>query len=166
MNVQIAKAARTVVPVLQVWGARALRPALALPAGLVGLALGLTGQARPAIRLQTWASGLPGWTGPRAAARTVLGLPLDIAAFVLGAYSVFNTVRNLGYPIWYGDTDYHQAWGGPTMTGVWLVHAFGWLACLYVIGWILRGLGRGQHAIARRVAGAGAGAGAGAAAGA
>ncbi|MGW5402091.1 hypothetical protein [Streptomyces sp. NPDC003952] len=156
MTIQMTQAARTVFPSLRVWGARAVRPALALPVGLAGLVLGLTGQGGRAARLQAWASGLPGWTGPRVAARTVLGLPLDIAAFVLGAYSVFNTVRNLGYPIWYGDTDYHQAWGGPTLTGVWLVHAFGWLACLYVIGWILRGLGRGQHAIARRVVGAGA----------
>ncbi|MFF3217167.1 hypothetical protein ACFYYB_41935 [Streptomyces sp. NPDC002886] len=151
MSDQIAKAPRTVVPALRVWGAQATRPVLALPAGLAGLALGLTGQGRRAARLQTRASGVPGWTLPRTAARTLLGLPLDIAALVLGAYAVFNTVRNLGYPLWYGDTDYHQAWGGPTLTGVWLVHAFGWLACLYAIGWILRAIGRGQQAITRRV---------------
>ncbi|MFF1411414.1 hypothetical protein ACFVX6_16760 [Streptomyces sp. NPDC058289] len=124
------------------------------PRGSSASPLGLTGQGWRAARLQARASGVPGWTVPRIASRTLLGLPLDIAAFVLGAYSVFNTVRNLGYPIWYGDTDYHQAWGGPTLTGVWLVHAFGSLACLCVIGWILRGIGRGQQSITRRVAGA------------
>lgn len=156
MSDQIAKAPHAVVPALRAWGVRAVRPALALPVGLASLVLGLTGQGRRAARLQAWTSGVPGWTLPRTAARTLLGLPLDIAAFVLGAYSVFNTVRNLGYPIWYGDTDYSQAWGGPTLTGVWLVHAFGWLACLYLIGWILRGIGHGQQAITRRIVGAAA----------
>lgn len=95
MSDQIAKAARTVVPALRVGCARAVPPVLALPAGLVGLLLGPTGQGRRATRLQVRASRVPGWTGPRIASRTLLGLPLDIAAFVLGAYSVFNTVRNL-----------------------------------------------------------------------
>ncbi|MBT2449850.1 hypothetical protein J7F03_22800 [Streptomyces sp. ISL-43] len=141
----------TLVPALRTWGARAARTALALPVGLASVALTGVGQGRRADRLQTWASGAPGWTAPRVTARILLGLPLDLAALVLGAYSVFNTVRNLGYPIWYGATDYHQAWGGPTLAGVWLVHALGWLACLYVIGWILKAMARAQHAIASRV---------------
>ena len=86
-------------------------------------------------------------------ARTVLGLPLDLAAFVVLGYALFNSVRNLGYPLWYLDTDYHQAWGGPTMAGVWTVHALGWLLCLAVLlHWPVRWLARGQRALDRRLA--------------
>ncbi|MGW6389487.1 hypothetical protein ACWFR1_03060 [Streptomyces sp. NPDC055103] len=98
------------------------------------------------------AGGFGGWTGGRVLSRAALGLPLDTAAFVLVGYALFNTVRNLGYPIWYLDTDYHQAWGGPTMAGVWAVHAFGWLLCLAVLlHWPVRWLARGQAALDRRV---------------
>ncbi|MEU7073494.1 hypothetical protein [Streptomyces narbonensis] len=96
--------------------------------------------------------GTDGWTGGRMLGRAVLGLPLDAAAFALVGYALFNTVRNLGYPIWYLDTDYHQAWGGPTMAGVWTVHAFGWLLCLAVLlYWPVRWLARGQAALDRRL---------------
>ncbi|MFE2285072.1 hypothetical protein ACFXDJ_12965 [Streptomyces sp. NPDC059443] len=152
MSVQNMNVAGTIAPALRTWSTRAARTAMALPVGVACVGLALIGQGQRADRLQTRVSGVAGWTGPRVAARTLLGLPLDLAALALVAYSLFNTVRNLGYPIWYGDTDYHQAWGGPTLTGVWLVHALGWLACLYAIGWILRGIAGAQHALTRRIA--------------
>ncbi|GAA3016187.1 hypothetical protein GCM10020229_74600 [Kitasatospora albolonga] len=111
----------------------ALRAGLALPTGLLRTARAGRGAGRPL-------------------ARSVLGLPLDLTALVLVAYAVFNTVRNFGYPLWYGDTDYHQAWGGPTMAGVWAVHALGWAACLYVLArWPLRWIRRGQRALDSRL---------------
>ncbi|KQX10620.1 hypothetical protein ASC82_23460 [Streptomyces sp. Root431] len=134
-------------------GARAF---LALPCGLAAAALTLTGQrdraARLRARLTDDGSGAGGWTGGRMLGRTVLGLPLDAAAFALVGYALFNSVRNFGYPIWYLDTDYHQAWGGPTMAGVWTVHAAGWLLCLAVLlHWPVRWLARGQRSLDRRL---------------
>ncbi|WP_370414251.1 hypothetical protein [Streptomyces fradiae] len=132
----------------------AARAFLALPVGLAATVLVLVGQPTRAARLRSrLAPAGPGrWTGPRVLARTVLGLPLDLAAFVLLAYAAFNTVRNLGYPLWYADTDYHQAWGGPTLAGVWAVHSLGWLLCLAVLlHWPVRWLDRGQAAVSRRV---------------
>ncbi|MFI8518781.1 hypothetical protein ACIGEZ_13285 [Streptomyces sp. NPDC085481] len=130
----------------------AARAFLALPAGLAAVVLTLTGQPGRAARLQARITGTHGWTGGRVLGRAVLGLPLDAAAFVLVGYALFNSVRNFGYPVWYLDTDYHQAWGGPTMAGVWAVHAGGWLVCLAVLlHWPVRWLARGQQALARRV---------------
>ena len=144
----------------------AARAFLALPCGVAAVALTLTGQRARAARLRARLSGATsgngsengagGWTGGRGLGRAALGLPLDAAAFALVGYALFNTVRNLGYPIWYLDTDYHQAWGGPTMAGVWAVHAFGWLLCLAVLlHWPVRWLARGQAALDRRVTRAG-----------
>ncbi|MFE2523351.1 hypothetical protein ACFXEL_03875 [Streptomyces sp. NPDC059382] len=127
---------------------------LALPVGLAGVLLVLVGQPGRAARVQGWMSGGAGWTGKRVLGRAVLGLPLDMAALALIGYSLFNSVRNFGYPLWYYDTDYHQAWGGPTMAGVWTVHAVGWLLCLAVLlYWPVRWLARGQKAVERRVTG-------------
>ncbi|MFB7585961.1 hypothetical protein [Streptomyces sp. NPDC056169] len=147
----------------------AARAFLALPCGLAAVALTLTGQRDQAARLRNRlthdgtggmtgaGTGADGWTGSRVLGRAVLGLPLDAAAFALVGYALFNTVRNLGYPIWYLDTDYHQAWGGPTMAGVWSVHAAGWLLCLAVLlHWPVRWLARGQSALDRRTARTGA----------
>lgn len=132
----------------------AARAFLALPAGLAAVALTLTGRSGRAARLQARTSGVGGWTGGRVLGRAVLGLPLDAAAFVLVGYALFNSVRNFGYPLWYLDTDYHQAWGGPSMAGVWAVHAGGWLLCLAVLlHWPVRWLARGQQRVARRVTG-------------
>ncbi|CAM5644107.1 hypothetical protein [Streptomyces narbonensis] len=136
------------------------RAFLALPVGLAAVVLTLTGQRDRAARLRnrvahdgtrgTTATG--GLAGGRVLGRAVLGLPLDAAAFALVGYALFNSVRNLGYPIWYLDTDYHQAWGGPTMAGVWTVHALGWLLCLAVLlHWPVRWLARGQAALDRRL---------------
>ncbi|MFC9324716.1 hypothetical protein [Kitasatospora sp. NPDC057015] len=131
---------------------RATRVLLTLPAALAALALAAAGQGRRAARLQARASGVEGWTGPRVLARTLLGLPLDLAGLALTAYAAFNTVRNLGYPLWYAGTDYHQAWGGPTMAGVWAVHAIGWLLCLAVLlHWPVRGIAAGQRSLDRRL---------------
>ncbi|MFI5530004.1 hypothetical protein ACIA8O_15820 [Kitasatospora sp. NPDC051853] len=106
--------------------ADALRAGAALPVGLLAVFRAKPGAGRAVVRI-------------------VVGLPLDLAAFVLCAYAAFNTVRNVGYPLWYLDTDYHQAWGGPTMAGVWAVHALGWAACLYVLArWPMRWIRRGQ----------------------
>ncbi|MCX4982624.1 hypothetical protein [Streptomyces sp. NBC_00572] len=143
------------------------RAFLALPVGLAAVALALTGQPGRAARVRArltdgdgegdGGEGVKGgWTGGRVLGRAVLGLPLDTAAFVLVGYALFNSVRNFGYPIWYLDTDYHQAWGGPTMAGVWAVHAGGWLLVLAVLlHWPVRWLARGQRALDRRI-GAGA----------
>ncbi|WP_225801129.1 hypothetical protein [Streptomyces sp. NK15101] len=135
----------------------AARAFLALPAGLAAVVLTLAGQPGRAARLRARLTGGDGpaaaWTGGRVLGRTVLGLPLDAAAFVLVGYALFNSVRNFGYPIWYLDTDYHQAWGGPTMAGVWAVHAGGWLLCLAVLlRWPVRSLAAGQRALDRRLA--------------
>lgn len=152
---------------------------LALPAGLAATALTLTGHPTRAARLRARltdpeagrtgtggehgtetggrtvgepGTGTRGWTGGRTLARTVLGLPLDLLAFVVLGYAIFNSVRNFGYPIWYLHTDYHQAWGGPTMAGVWTVHAGGWLLCLAVLlHWPVRWLAKGQRALDRRL---------------
>ncbi|MCX5192431.1 hypothetical protein OOK31_00765 [Streptomyces sp. NBC_00249] len=130
----------------------ATRAFLALPGGLVAVLLTLTGQSGRAARLQGRIAGGPGWTGGRVLGRAVLGLPLDVAAFALVGYALFNSVRNFAYPVWYLDTDYHQAWGGPTMAGVWAVHAGGWLLCLAVLlHWPVRWLAKGQQAVGRRV---------------
>ncbi|MFI1718985.1 hypothetical protein [Streptomyces litmocidini] len=124
----------------------------ALPVGLAAVALTLTGQPGRAARLRARLTGGAGWTGGRVLGRAVLGLPLDAAAFVLIGYALFNSVRNFGYPIWYLDTDYHQAWGGPTMAGVWAVHGLGWLLCLAVLlHWPVRWLAGGQRALDRRL---------------
>ncbi|MEV8322411.1 hypothetical protein ACFV84_15490 [Kitasatospora sp. NPDC059811] len=132
----------------------AARAFLALPAGVVGAALVLAGRPGRAARWQAWVSGGRGWTGGRVLGRAALGLPLDAAAFLLVGYSLFNSVRNFGYPVWYLDTDYHQAWGGPTMAGVWAVHAAGWGLCLYVLlRWPVGWLARGQRALGERLLG-------------
>ncbi|MFF0478277.1 hypothetical protein [Streptomyces sp. NPDC004284] len=133
----------------------AARAFLALPVGLVAVALTLTGRPARAARLQARCAGGRGWTGGRVLGRALLGLPLDTTAFVLVGYALFNSVRNFGYPLWYLDADYHQAWGGPTMAGVWTVHATGWLLCLaLLLHWPVRWLYRGQQALNRRVTGA------------
>ncbi|MFD7644066.1 hypothetical protein ACFV4P_25825 [Kitasatospora sp. NPDC059795] len=132
--------------------APAVRSALALPADLAGAALLLAGQPTRAARLhaRTWGPGH--WTPGRRLARTVLGLPLDALALLLVGYAAFNSVRNFGYPIWYLGTDYHQAWGGPTMAGVWAVHAAGWALCLYVLlRWPVRRLAHAQQSLAARL---------------
>ncbi|MFJ2190660.1 hypothetical protein ACIOJE_22460 [Kitasatospora sp. NPDC087861] len=132
--------------------ATAARALLALPTGAVGAALVVAGQPGRASRWQARVSGGRGWTGGRVLGRAVLGLPLDAAAFLLVGYALFNSVRNFGYPLWYLGTDYHHAWGGPTMAGVWAVHAAGWGLCLYLLlRWPVRWLARGQQALAERL---------------
>ncbi|MFC5641997.1 hypothetical protein ACFPZF_11625 [Kitasatospora cinereorecta] len=122
---------------------------LALPAGPVAAGLALTGRPERAARL--W--GGRAWTGPRALARVVLGLPLDVPAFLLLGFALVNSVRNLGYPLWYAGTDYHDAWGGPTMAGIWAVHAGGWALCLYVLlRWPVAWLAAAQRALGARLA--------------
>ncbi|MET8542853.1 hypothetical protein ABZW03_19685 [Kitasatospora sp. NPDC004799] len=130
----------------------AVRSGLALPVGAVAAALVLAGQPGRAARWQARVSGGRGWTGGRVLARAVLGLPLDALALLLVGYALFSSVRNFGYPVWYLGTDYHQAWGGPTMAGVWAVHATGWGLCLLVLlRWPLRWIARGQRALTVRL---------------
>ncbi|MFD7974276.1 hypothetical protein [Streptomyces sp. NPDC059071] len=134
----------------------AARAFVALPAGVAAAALALVGRPSSAARLRTRLTGRTGWTGGRTLSRTALGLPLDLTAFALIGYALFNSVRNFGYPLWYFDTDYHNAWGGPTMAGVWTVHALGWLVCLAVLlHWPVRWLAKGQRALDRRLTPAG-----------
>lgn len=135
----------------------AARAFLALPVGLVTTALTLVGRPAHAARLRARVLGAEGaaggWTAGRLLTRTLLGGPLDAAVFALLAYALFNSARNFAYPLWYFDTDYHQAWGGPTMAGVWTVHATGWLLCLaLLLHWPVRWLARGQRALDRRLA--------------
>ncbi|GAB7181859.1 hypothetical protein ATKI12_1690 [Kitasatospora sp. Ki12] len=130
----------------------AVRAGLALPAAAVGAVLVLAGRPGRAARWQARVSGGRGWTGGRVLARAGLGLPLDALALLVTGYALFNSVRNFGYPLWYLGTDYHQAWGGPTMAGVWAVHATGWALCLFLLlRWPVRWIARGQRALTVRL---------------
>ncbi|MFE0736703.1 hypothetical protein [Streptomyces sp. NPDC058855] len=133
----------------------AARAFLALPGGLAAAVLTLAGRPAGAARLRGRLGGGPGggaWTSGRVLSRTILGLPLDAAAFALLGYALFNSARNFAYPLWYGDTDYHQAWGGPTLAGVWAVHALGWLLCLAVLlHWPVRWTATAQATLDRRL---------------
>ncbi|MFE3204568.1 hypothetical protein [Embleya sp. NPDC059237] len=142
---------------------------LALPLGLIGIVLTLGGSSSRAARLQLAAARrfLDPHTGggrhrgavtDRGAApgavrvlrHAVLDTALGVPMLILAAYAYGNTIRNLTYPIWYGDTDYHDAWGGPSLAGVWAVHAIGGLAFLAVCLCLIQGLTTLRAAGARR----------------
>jgi hypothetical protein len=84
--------------------------------------------------------------------RRLLTLPVNVVAFALSVMILGNTARNLTYGIWYGPSDYHEAWGGPTLAGAWAVHAAGGLLFLYVGLWIIRGVSRLQQRLIRPAA--------------
>jgi hypothetical protein len=103
---------------------RALRALGLLPVSLASIV------AAPCGRLR-WAAGVHArLTGRRAAppsgrtlAASVLGVPLGLAAWVVGLLVGPNTVRNvLLYGLTDGDGTEH-AWGGPSLAGAWAVHA-------------------------------------------
>ncbi|GCE01906.1 hypothetical protein [Embleya hyalina] len=142
---------------------------LALPLGLIGIVLTLGGRSSRAGRLQlaaarrflaprTGGDHHIGATNDRAAApgavrilrHAILDTALGVPTLVLAAYAYGNTIRNLTYPIWYGHTDYHDAWGGPTLAGVWAVHTIGALAFFAVCLCLIQGLTNLRAAGARR----------------
>ncbi|OPC80100.1 hypothetical protein B4N89_03265 [Embleya scabrispora] len=143
---------------------------LALPLGLIGIVLTLGGRSSRAARLQlaaarrfldphTGGEHHSGATTDRGAAvpgavrvlrHAVLDTALGVPMPALAAYAYGNTIRNLTYPIWYGDSDYHDAWGGPSLAGVWAVHAVGGLAFFAVCLCLIQGLTNLRAAGARR----------------
>ncbi|MEU0938842.1 hypothetical protein [Embleya sp. NPDC005971] len=141
---------------------RSVYALIALPLGLLSIGLVLTGRSSRAARLRLTAARRFLDSGPADAtagagpgALRVLGhsLPdaaLGIPTLILAGYAYGNTLRNLTYPIWYGDTDYHHAWGGPTLAGVWAVHAIGGLAFLAVCLCLIKALTDVQAGLARR----------------
>ncbi|MCX5532710.1 hypothetical protein OG785_19375 [Streptomyces sp. NBC_00006] len=123
---------------------------LALPVGVLCVPLALVGG--PAGRVQRGLArrllGLqiaePAHTGPRALAHAVISLPLNLIAAVLTGYGWSTVPLNFGWPlrplISLGDADPTHAWGGPTLAGVWGLHALGGLGFLLLMPWIGRGL--------------------------
>lgn len=81
--------------------------------------------------------------------RRRLTLPINVVAFALSVFILGNTARNLTYGVWYGPSDYHEAWGGPTLAGAWAVHAIGGLLFLYAGLWLIRGVSRLQQRLIR-----------------
>jgi hypothetical protein len=70
--------------------------------------------------------------------RRLLGLPLVPPLLALCGYGWLN----IGYPIrlLLGDSDYHDAWAGPTYGGVWAFHALlGGVPMVFALPWLLRG---------------------------
>ncbi|MYV96716.1 hypothetical protein [Streptomyces sp. SID3343] len=144
----------------EVWQ-RSAYATLALPLALASIVLTLCGRSSRAHRLQCAAayrflgvSPLGAEQRPTPAGRVLLHSATSVApgvpALILVGYAYGNTIRNLTYPIWYGDTDYQQAWGGPTMAGVWSVHAIGGLAFFAVCLCLVKMLTNVQAALARR----------------
>ncbi|WP_439677532.1 hypothetical protein [Embleya sp. MST-111070] len=142
---------------------------LALPLGLIGIASTLGGRSSRVARLQLAAARRfldphtgdgrhSGATTDRGASpcavrvlrHAVLDTALGVPMLVLAGYAYGNTIRNLTYPIRYGDTDYHDAWGGPSLAGVWAVHAIGGLAFFAVCLCLIQGLTHLRAAGARR----------------
>lgn len=146
-------------------GRRSLYALIALPLGLLSIGLVLAGRPARAARLRlaaarrfldTESDERTGRTGPgtlRVLRDGVLDTALGIPTLVLAGYAYGNTLRNLTYPIWYGDTDYHDAWGGPTLAGVWAVHAIGGLAFFAVCLCLIKALTDVQATVARRTFG-------------
>jgi hypothetical protein len=67
-------------------------------------------------------------TAGRVVAHALLSLPLNLVSLVLTAYLWSLVPVNIAYPLRPGVTSpdsYHHAWGGPTLVGVWAVHAAG-----------------------------------------
>jgi hypothetical protein len=141
--------------------------AIALPLALASIALTLCGRSSRAERLQraaahrflagrtpaggsTPAAGTRPTPARRVLLHGVLSVPLAVPTLVVVGYAYGNTIRNLSYPVWYGDTDYHQAWGGPTMAGVWSVHAVGGLAFFAVCLCLCKVLTNAHAALVRR----------------
>jgi len=130
-------------------GLRFVYALLALPVGLAGVLLVAAGRADRAggllgevARRFGGARTVPGRADPvwRVGTRGLATAALGVPSLVLAGYGLGNTLRNLTYPLWYADTDYHQAWGGPTLAGVWAVHAVGGLAFLAVCVCLIDGL--------------------------
>ncbi|MFI6986265.1 hypothetical protein ACIBSV_47965 [Embleya sp. NPDC050154] len=146
-------------------GRRSMYALIALPLGLLSIGLVLGGRPARAARVRLAAArrfldtksdettGRPG-PGPLRVLRDgVLDAALGIPTLILAGYAYGNTLRNLTYPIWYGDTDYHDAWGGPTLAGVWTVHAIGGLAFFAVCLCLIKALTDVPATVARRTFG-------------
>ncbi|MFI6584079.1 hypothetical protein [Embleya sp. NPDC050493] len=138
---------------------------IALPLGLLSIGLVLTGRSSRAARLRLAAArrfldpGLgvaAGRNAPgalRVLRYALLDTALGIPTLLLAGYAYGNTLRNLTYPIWYGSTDYSDAWGGPTLAGVWAVHSIGGLAFFAVCLCLIKVLTDVQARPARRAFG-------------
>jgi len=137
---------------------------LSLPAGIASLLLTLIGAHPAAARLQRglahrWlhrslAAPQGGDRWGRVVTQALLTLMLGVLCWLLVALAGPNTVRNvLLYPITDGD-EAARAWGGPTLAGVWAVHAALALLVLPVALWLLRGLTGLQGWLAARLLGA------------
>jgi hypothetical protein len=123
---------------------------LSLPAGVACLLMGLVGAHNRAARLQV---GLAeGWLhlplGPspgggyrwgRVITQALLTSVIGLLCWLLVALAGPNTVRNLLYGVFDGDS-YAGSWGGPTLAGAWAVHAALALVILPLELWMIRGL--------------------------
>ncbi|MET7302042.1 hypothetical protein [Embleya sp. NPDC005575] len=135
---------------------------IALPLGLLSIGLVLTGRSSRAARLRLAAARrfldpelgeATGRAAPgalRVLRHSVPDAALGVPTLVLAGYAYGNTLRNLTYPIRYGDSDYHDAWGGPTLGGVWVVHSIGGLAFFAVCLCLIKALTDVQASLARR----------------
>lgn len=74
--------------------------------------------------------------------RVLAAVPLDLVTLVVAGYCWTGVLLNVVYPIrpLLGmDGEYRDAWGGPTLAGVWAVHALGGLGFWLLVPWVLRG---------------------------
>jgi hypothetical protein len=84
--------------------------------------------------------------------RGLAAVPLDAVWLVVAGYCWLGVVLNVAYPIrslFGGDSEYRDAWGGPTLAGAWAVHAIGGIVFWLLVPWVLRG----YAALWRRIAG-------------
>lgn len=75
-------------------------------------------------------AGAPGW----------LTIPLSVLAFALAVLIVYLIGRVVTYSLFWNPDDKTAAadsWGGPTLTGAWIVHALIAIAIITVTIWLL-----------------------------
>ena len=75
----------------------------------------------------------------RSALHALLGLALGALSLVVTAYGLSLILLNLAYPV-RGVDDLAGSWGGPTLAGVWAVHAAGGLVFLFLVPWVVNGM--------------------------
>jgi hypothetical protein len=138
---------------------RAVYALVALPVALwcLGLlAVGWVGAARD-VRLRSLRrlAGLTASAAPakgRLTSHLLLSLPVDVLVFAVAGYIWLLLPMNLLYPVRLAifDESHAGSWGGPTMAGVWAVHAAGSLVIFTVAVPLIAGLVQAQLWVASR----------------